>query len=452
MTEKEQVIPKPATSGLALSIVIPVYNGAASIAELAHALEELRIEGGHEIILVNDGSPDDSLDVCCALVDRASVPITLIKLARNFGEHNAVMAGLRHASGAHVITMDDDLQNPPEEIERLLAFAQGSGKEVVYTFYEDKQHPIWRNLGSRFANRVADFVLEKPRGLYLSSFRCMSAFVVREITRYEGPFPYVDGLILQVTHDIDRLMVRHLPRAVGRSNYNLRRLHAAVGEHVRQLFGDAAAGQHNNRVRPERNGGFGRRDGHRRGADFIPAGRLGFTDGGGAAAFRRTAGDTRHRGRISRPALPHGERKASICDQGGAAQPILARRRGASAGLATRDRRKMMSVYYTSLVAAILFGIGGQIALKSAAEKSATITAQFLNPLTIIGLAIYIMAALCYILALKKIPVSIAFPSVAASYAVVAVLAHILWNEPLGWPQLAGIALIGSGVLLIHQH
>jgi undecaprenyl-phosphate 4-deoxy-4-formamido-L-arabinose transferase len=120
--------------------------------------------------------------------------------------------------------MDDDLQNPPEEVERLLVFAQDSGKEVIYTFYDDKQHPIWRNLGSRFANRVADFVLEKPRGLYLSSFRCMSAFVVREITRYEGPFPYIDGLILQVTHDIDRLMVRHLPRAAGRSNYTLRRL------------------------------------------------------------------------------------------------------------------------------------------------------------------------------------------------------------------------------------
>ena len=224
MTEREQTISKTAASGLALSIVIPVYNGAGSIAELVRALEKLQIEGGHEIILVNDGSPDDSLEVCCALVDGASVPITLIKLARNYGEHNAVMAGLRHASGAHVITMDDDLQNPPEEVERLLAFAQRSGKEVIYAFYDDKQHPIWRNLGSRFANRVADFVLEKPRGLYLSSFRCMSAFVVREITRYEGPFPYVDGLILQVTHDIDRLMVRHLPRAAGRSNYTLRRL------------------------------------------------------------------------------------------------------------------------------------------------------------------------------------------------------------------------------------
>jgi len=107
---------------------------------------------------------------------------------------------------------------------RLLTFAQHSGKEVIYTYYDDKRHAAWRNLGSRFTNRVADFVLDKPRGLYLSSFRCMSAFVVREIIRYQGPFPYVDGLILQVTSDIDRLLVRHLPRAAGRSNYTLRRL------------------------------------------------------------------------------------------------------------------------------------------------------------------------------------------------------------------------------------
>ena len=209
---------------LALSIVIPVYRGAGSIGELVAALEELKIDGGHEIVLVNDGSPDDSLIVCRGLVERALVPITLVDLSRNYGEHNAVMAGLRHATGAHVITMDDDLQNPPEEVERLLAFAQESGREVIYTCYDEKQHAAWRNYGSQFTNWVAGFVLDKPKGFYLSSFRCMSAFVVREITRYEGPFPYVDGLILQVTQDIDRLTVRHLPRAVGRSNYTLRRL------------------------------------------------------------------------------------------------------------------------------------------------------------------------------------------------------------------------------------
>jgi glycosyltransferase involved in cell wall biosynthesis len=208
----------------ALSIVIPVYRGADSIAELVAALEGRRIEGGHEIVLVNDGSPDDSLAVCRGLVARALVPMTLVDLSRNYGEHNAVMAGLRHATGAHVITMDDDLQNPPEEVERLLAFAQASGREVIYTCYGEKQHARWRNLGSRFTNWVAGFVIDKPKGFYLSSFRCMTAFVAREITRYEGPFPYVDGLILQITQDIDSLRVRHLPRAIGRSNYTMRRL------------------------------------------------------------------------------------------------------------------------------------------------------------------------------------------------------------------------------------
>jgi small multidrug resistance pump len=111
-----------------------------------------------------------------------------------------------------------------------------------------------------------------------------------------------------------------------------------------------------------------------------------------------------------------------------------------------------MVIYYTSLAAAILLGVGGQILLKLAANGSETIVGQFLNPLTMIGLGIYIFAAFCYIVALKRIPVSIAFPSVSASYAIVAVLAHLLWNEPLGWPQIAGLLLIGSGVLLVHQH
>src|SRR5215212_8350731 len=128
----DPVAASPGAGTPALSIVIPVYNGADSIGELVAALEELRIAGGHEIVLVNDGSPDNSLDVCRALVERACVPITLVALSRNYGEHNAVMAGLRHATGAYVITMDDDLQNPPEEVERLLFYATQSGRDVVY--------------------------------------------------------------------------------------------------------------------------------------------------------------------------------------------------------------------------------------------------------------------------------------------------------------------------------
>ena len=208
----------------ALSIVIPVYNGAQTIEALVVALEALAVPGGHEIVLVNDGSPDNSLEICRGLVARTPVPITLVDLARNFGEHNAVMAGLREARGGHVITMDDDLQNPPGEVLRLLEHAQRSGADVVYARPLEKRHAGWRNLGSRFTNRVADFVLDKPKGLYLSSFRCISAFAARQAIAYEGPFPYVDGLLLQVTQRVDSLAVEHLPRPHGSSNYTLRRL------------------------------------------------------------------------------------------------------------------------------------------------------------------------------------------------------------------------------------
>ncbi|HEX3954966.1 MAG TPA: SMR family transporter [Stellaceae bacterium] len=109
-----------------------------------------------------------------------------------------------------------------------------------------------------------------------------------------------------------------------------------------------------------------------------------------------------------------------------------------------------MALYYVSLVGAILFGIAGQIGLKSGAVGSQTIAAQFVNPLTIVGLGFYALAAVCYIIALKKIPVSVAFPSVAASYAIVAIIAHLMWNEPFGWPQIGGLLLIGSGIVVIH--
>jgi glycosyltransferase involved in cell wall biosynthesis len=214
----------PVRTRVGLSIVVPVYRGATTIGRLVDALSELRPTGGLEIVLVNDGSPDNSAEVCADLVRTAAVPLTYIEHARNYGEHNAVMTGLRHARGAYVITMDDDLQNPPEEVVRLYDHARLGGWDVVYTRYAVKQHEGWRNLGSRFANAVADRLLDKPKGMYLSSFRCMSALVVHSVTRYGGPYPYVDGLIMEVTQRIDSIEVRHLPRAEGRSNYTLRRL------------------------------------------------------------------------------------------------------------------------------------------------------------------------------------------------------------------------------------
>ena len=177
------------------------------------------------MVLVNDGSPDNSADVCRRLASRTDIPVTFLNLSRNFGEHNAVMAGLsararrlRHHHGRR--PAESDFRGG----QALRARAAPASWDVVYTYYAEKKHAAWRNLGSRFANRVADVLLDKPRGLYLSSFRCMSAFVARSITLYEGPFPYVDGLILQATQHIDRIPVEHVARATGQSNYTLRRL------------------------------------------------------------------------------------------------------------------------------------------------------------------------------------------------------------------------------------
>ncbi|MFL6588875.1 MAG: glycosyltransferase family 2 protein [Chthoniobacterales bacterium] len=207
-----------------LSIVVPVYNAAATLPALHQAISALRVEGGHELILVNDGSRDETEAVALKLTRESTLPMTLLNLSRNFGEHNAVLAGLRAVSGRYVVTMDDDLQNPPSEALKLLALAEAEKRDVVFAIYDRKEHAWWRNAGSWLTNRIADFVVDKPRKLYLSSFRCLSRFVADEVAKSRTPYPYIDGLIFQVTQNAGTVRVRHVERAQGASGYSFRKL------------------------------------------------------------------------------------------------------------------------------------------------------------------------------------------------------------------------------------
>jgi len=209
---------------VALSFIIPVYRSAESIGGVVRAIEALTVVGGHEIVLVHDGSGEATSAACHEVLRTARVPMVLVEHARNFGEHNAVLTGWRHARGAHCVNLDDDGQHPPAEALRLWQHAKATGLDVVFGHYEEKQHSMWRNLGSAFTNRMTDWALDKPPGFYLSSFRCVSAFAAEEAARFAGPYPYIDGLLLQVTQRIGSLPVRHEARKMGTSTYTLSRL------------------------------------------------------------------------------------------------------------------------------------------------------------------------------------------------------------------------------------
>lgn len=208
---------------LSLSICIPVYNGAKTVAALVEEIEkELASRYRIEIVLVNDYSRDDSDDVCKRLAGSRDF-IKYISLRRNFGEHNAVMCALNYASGDYAVIIDDDFQNPPREIQALVEEAR-RGYDVVYSRFREKRHGRYRNLGSRFNNWIANWLLDKPRDLYLSSFKVISAELVKRIIRYQGPSPYIDGLILRETRHIAWVEVEHEGRKEGESNYTLPRL------------------------------------------------------------------------------------------------------------------------------------------------------------------------------------------------------------------------------------
>lgn len=206
-----------------LSIVIPVYNSEKTIGPLVESLHAEIASVDFEIILVNDGSKDKS-DIVCTQLSQKYAGVNYICLMRNFGEFNAVMCGLNHAKGAYSVLIDDDFQNPPSEILKLLNKAKEGNFDVVYSYYAHKKHHWFRNFGSTLVNTLLTFLIKKPKNLYLSSFKLIAKPVVDEIIKFNTPFPYIDGFIFYVTTNIGRVEVKHSKRMEGKSSYTFRKL------------------------------------------------------------------------------------------------------------------------------------------------------------------------------------------------------------------------------------
>jgi glycosyltransferase involved in cell wall biosynthesis len=207
-----------------VSFVVPLYNTGAALPRLLAAFHGLKVDGGYELVLVNDASPDGTGEKVPDLLKDLPLRVVFVDMARNFGEHAAVLEGFRHTRGRYVINLDDDLQNPVEEALRLLEHIQKTGADVVYAYYEEKKHHWCRNLGSVLTSWMATWLLDKPKDLYLCSFRAHSRALIDRVTRYEGPYPYIDGLILAATNRIERLLVAHHERHGGTSGYAVRKL------------------------------------------------------------------------------------------------------------------------------------------------------------------------------------------------------------------------------------
>ena len=207
-----------------LSLVIPVYGSEPVLPELVRRLQAMfdqqaRPSDDYELILVCDCSPDRSWAVIRSLAQQYPW-VRGILLRMNAGQHNALMAGFSQARGRVIVTMDDDLQHAPEDIPLLLA-ELAQGRDVVYARFKSRKHAGWKVAGSRLNDLVAGYLMNKPKGLYLSPFRAMTADIRDDILRYQGPYVYVDGLILSVTRNIGTVDVDHHERYAGDSGYSL---------------------------------------------------------------------------------------------------------------------------------------------------------------------------------------------------------------------------------------
>ncbi len=215
------MIPPP---DIEISFVVPLHNTGETLYHLLETFRQLEAGTSWELVLVDDGSTDGTFTHARRILRDFPAPVTLVELARNFGEHAAVLEAFRRTRGRFIVNLDDDLQNPPSEALKLVEHLRTTGAEVVYSVYDQKRHHWLRNLGSRALNHCATLLMGKPRWLYLSSFRALRRELVERIVAYRGPYPYIDGLILGATNRIETLKVAHEERAAGKSGYTLRKL------------------------------------------------------------------------------------------------------------------------------------------------------------------------------------------------------------------------------------
>ena len=210
-------------SDLQVSVVIPVYNSEDCLNELTVRLAGVLDSLGkaYEIVMVNDCSLDNSwrkITELCEMYDK----LRGINLRKNFGQDSAIMAGLNHSSGESVVIMDDDLQHDPVDIPSLLAELV-RGYDVCYACFTTKKQSWFKNFGSWFNDKVANLILKKPKEIYLSPYKAIKREVVDEVIKYDGPYPYVDGLLFRVTCNVTQVIAQHHERYAGKVNYNLRK-------------------------------------------------------------------------------------------------------------------------------------------------------------------------------------------------------------------------------------
>ena len=207
-----------------LSFVIPCYRSEHTIgAVVDEIVETVTAHGGfdYEIILVNDNSPDNVMDVIAALAQK-NPHVRGLELSRNFGQHSAIMAGFTYLTGDIVVCLDDDGQTPANEMFRLIDRLDEF--DLVFAEYKSKQHSGFRNFGSKVNDLMARWLLSKPKKLKIMSYFACKRYVVDEVLRYENPYPYMSGLLLRATKRVCNVEIDHRERAEGSSGYSFKKL------------------------------------------------------------------------------------------------------------------------------------------------------------------------------------------------------------------------------------